>query len=112
MFVTVMALSPCVHSQEAWDAAVWIDVRTPGEFQTGHLDHAYNIPHTEIAKRISEVVTDKDRKINLYCASGGRAEIARKTLASMGYTQVTNAGGYKDLVGKNNNKNSENQSKN
>ena len=108
MFVTVMALSPCVHSQAAADAAVWIDVRTPAEYQSGHLENAVNIPYDEIAQRINEVVATKDKNINLYCGSGKRAELARKALADLGYTQVTNAGGYEDLVKKNN----EGQSKN
>ncbi len=107
VIVTVMAFSPRAYCQEATDSAVWIDVRSAAEYQSGHLENAYNISHVEIAQRISEVVTDKDRKINLYCGSGGRAEIARKALADMGYTHVTNAGGYRDLV-----KNSEAQSKN
>ena len=108
VFVAVMALSPCAHSQEATGDAVWIDVRSAAEYQTGHLENAVNIPHTEIAQRINEVAATKDKNINLYCGSGGRAEIARKALADLGYTRVTNAGGYKDLIKKNN----ESQSKN
>ena len=107
IFVIVMALSSCAHNMTGKDTAVWIDVRSAAEYQTGHLENAYNISHVEIAQRISEVVTDKGKKINLYCGSGGRAEIARKALADLGYTHVTNAGGYRDLV-----KNSEVQSKN
>jgi|SRR3954452_16198051 len=40
----------------------------------------------------------KDRPVILYCASGGRAALAGKTLRDMGYTDVRNAGGFKDLV--------------
>ena len=53
MFVTVMALSPRAYSQAAADAAVWIDARSAAEYQTGHLENAYNIPYTEIANRIN-----------------------------------------------------------
>lgn len=101
VFVAVLALGSCAHQKADEAAAVWIDVRSATEYQAGHLDNAYNIPHTEIAQRINEVVTDKNRKIYLYCASGGRAELARKALADLGYTHVTNAGGYRDLVGRN-----------
>ena len=107
VFIAVLALGSCAHQTADKDAAVWIDVRSAAEYQSGHLENASNIPHTEIAQRISEVVTDKNRKIYLYCGSGGRAELARKALADLGYTHVTNAGGYRDLV-----KNSEVQSKN
>ncbi len=75
---------------------VIIDVRTPSEYNTGHIEEAINIPHDMIAKRIEEVVKEKDTEIHLYCRSGRRAEIAKKTLESMGYTNVINKGGYLD----------------
>ena len=112
VFVAVLALSSCAHQTADKDAAVWIDVRSAAEYQSGYLENASNIPHTEIAQRINEVVTNKDKQIYLYCGSGGRAELARKALTDLGYTHVTNAGGYRDLVGKNNNKNSKDQGKN
>ena len=95
-FLTV--LCACAHLPGSHER-VWIDVRTPGEYAAGHLETAANIPHTQITDRIHEVVTDKNTEIHLYCGSGGRAEIARQALLEMGYTNVTNNGGYRDLVG-------------
>ena len=40
----------------------------------------------------------KDRPVILYCGSGGRAALAGKTLLDMGFTDVRNVGGFKDLV--------------
>ena len=40
----------------------------------------------------------KDRPVILYCAGGGRAALAGKTLRDMGYTDVRNLGGFKDWV--------------
>jgi rhodanese-related sulfurtransferase len=40
----------------------------------------------------------KDKTVILYCASGGRAALACKTLVDMGYGHVYNAGGFKDWV--------------
>ena len=107
-FIVALALSSCAHDRTAGDKAVWIDVRTPGEYSRGHLDNAVNIPYQEIGQRINEVVTGKDRKIYVYCASGHRAEIARKTLVKLGYTDVTNAGGYSNLIAHGNVANSKN----
>ena len=76
---------------------VWIDVRSAEEFAGGHLDNAVNIPHTEITGKIADVTTDKDAEIHLYCGSGKRAGIAREALEELGYTNVTNEGGYKDI---------------
>jgi rhodanese-related sulfurtransferase len=40
----------------------------------------------------------KDRPVILYCGSGGRAALAGKTLRDMGFQNVRNVGGFKDLV--------------
>lgn len=40
----------------------------------------------------------QDRTVILYCASGGRAWLAGKTLKDMGYTDVRNMGGFKAWV--------------
>lgn len=40
----------------------------------------------------------KDRPVILYCGSGGRAALAGKTLLDMGFKEVRNVGGFKDLV--------------
>ena len=98
VFILALALGSGATNKPAKNAAVWIDVRTPGEYSRGHLDSAVNIPYQQIGQRVSEVADNKDEKIYVYCASGHRAEIARKTLAGMGYTDVTNAGGYRDIV--------------
>ncbi len=38
----------------------------------------------------------RDRPVVVMCASGGRAALAAKTLKDMGFTEVYNAGGFKD----------------
>ena len=79
---------------------VWIDVRSAEEFNAGHLQDAVNIPHDQILARIQAVSPDKNAPINLYCRSGRRAEAALTELKNAGYTNVTNHGGYEDLVKK------------
>ncbi len=74
---------------------VWIDVRS-----AGHLQDAVNIPHDKIIARIQAVSPDKNAPVNLYCRSGRRAEAALNELKNAGYTNVTNHGGYEDLVKK------------
>ncbi len=75
---------------------IWLDVRSEGEFNSGHLDAAINVPHGEITDRISALVEDKDTPIYLYCRSGNRAGIAQKALEAEGYTNITNVGGLSD----------------
>lgn len=77
-----------------------IDVRSKEEWDTGHVETAAHIPHTEIAERIAEVTTDKSAKIMIYCAAGGRAGKAKEVLEGLGYTTVENGGGYDDIKDK------------
>lgn len=78
-------------------AELWLDVRTPEEFATGHLKAAQNVPHSDIASRIAQIAPNKNQTIHLYCQSGRRAEIALQTLRDLGYTNVRNHGGYSAL---------------
>jgi len=76
--------------------AVWIDVRTPGEYAQGHLPQAQSIPYDGIEVGVEALGLPSDAPIYVYCAVGGRAEIARGRLQAQGYTNVTNVGGLED----------------
>lgn len=82
---------------EVEKGGVLIDVRSPGEYNSGHLENAILIPYTDIADKIAQHVKSKSDRIVLYCQSGNRAGIAKKTLEKLGYTAVVNAGSYKKL---------------
>lgn len=86
--------------QPAKAKGIWIDVRTPEEYKEGHLKDAINIPVDQIVSRIKSVSPDKSAPINLYCRTGRRAEVALQALKQEGYTNVTNHGGYQDLINK------------
>ncbi len=73
---------------------IWIDVRSAEEWQSGHLEQALHVPHTEIGARITDITADKEAPIYLYCRSGRRAGVAKEALEQRGYTNVTNVGGY------------------
>ena len=76
--------------------AVWIDVRTVGEYEQDHLEGAVRVPWDGIEKGAAELGLAKDTPIYLYCAVGGRAQRAKDRLDALGYTKVTNAGGLAD----------------
>jgi len=76
-------------------APIIIDTRSHEEYADGHLDGALLMPYGDIGGMIEAKVPDKSTPIMLYCRSGGRAEMARKTLAAMNYTNVENLGGMK-----------------
>ena len=76
-----------------------IDVRSPEEFASGHIDRAVNIPVDELPARLDDVrkVATKDQPVVVYCASGHRAAKAKQALTAAGYSRVVNGGGFDDL---------------
>ncbi|MFJ2597099.1 rhodanese-like domain-containing protein [Streptomyces erythrochromogenes] len=71
-----------------------LDVRAPGEYATGHLPGALNIPLDQISRAPPAVRHAADRgDILLVCASGARSDSARKTLAEHGIDTATLTGG-------------------
>ncbi len=73
-----------------------IDVRTPAEFAEGHLEGAVNINWEDAAFADQVQALDKNGVYVLYCRSGNRAGQALDAMKSMGFTNLTNAGGYLD----------------
>jgi phage shock protein E len=69
-----------------------IDVRSPGEFATGHVRGSVNIPLDRFADDIAKAVPDKSASVILCCASGGRSGMACNYMQQMGYQQVSNGG--------------------
>ena len=69
---------------------ITLDVRTPGEYMTGHIQGAINIDvegtefETEIAK------LDKIQTYAIYCKSGRRSSIAVETMQSAGFNKLFN----------------------
>lgn len=78
--------------------AVLIDVRSAEEFKTGYIPGAVNIPHTEIAEKISTVAKEKSTPLYLYCRSGRRVGIAMEELSKLGYTEMVNLGGAEEAA--------------
>lgn len=84
--------------------AIYIDVRTPEEYQGKRIPGSVNIPLDEI-ETVQRVVSQKDATLFVYCLSGARASSACHQLVKMGYTQVYNLGGitgwpYETVSGK------------
>lgn len=76
------------------EGAVVIDVRSPAEFNTGHLKGAINMPLPQIESLIVNRVKNREKVVLLHCQSGMRSGIAKKKLDALGYTQAYNLGSY------------------
>ena len=74
--------------------ALVIDVRTAGEFNSGHLPSAINLPLDEIEAGLPGHVADKTQVILLHCQSGMRSGLAKRKLNRLGYSKAYNLGSY------------------
>lgn len=71
-----------------------LDVRTAGEFQSGHLKNSLQadwLDKAQFAERIKYL--DKSKPLLVYCASGIRSAAAAKYLLSNGFQEVQNLKG-------------------
>lgn len=74
------------------DDGVIIDVRTSEEYESYNIEGSINIALDEIDS-ITQIITEKNTQIFVYCASGVRSNQAAETLVDLGYTNVYDMGG-------------------
>lgn len=86
---------------------VILDIRTPQEYEQGHLQGAVLVPtplppldelrklrlRENLRRAMDEV--PKERKVYVYCKKGKRAGVASDIIKTMGY-DATNLGGVED----------------
>ena len=88
-----VALIPLRQARELLArGATVIDVRSPAEFNSGHVPNAINLPLETLTERIQAVVKDQDAPVLLHCLSGGRSALARRRLRRLGYSRAYNLG--------------------
>lgn len=85
--------------------AIIIDVRDISELKSsGKVKGAKHIPLMQLANIADSRYPDHDKSlkatmdIGVYCASGGRSGMAVQTLKKLGFTSVTNLGGFGQVV--------------
>ena len=81
------------YAQLIIDGAIIVDVRTPGEFQSGHAPNSKNIPLQTISSKVKSL---KGKTVILVCRSGARSAQAKSILTSNGITAY-NAGRWQNL---------------
>lgn len=67
-----------------------LDVRTSGEYKSGHIPGAELLPVQIFAENLNKLEEYKDEDIFLYCASGNRSTVAARMLIDAGFTKVYN----------------------
>jgi rhodanese-related sulfurtransferase len=69
---------------------ILLDVRTPQEFYSGHIQDATNIDFYAADFTEKLKIVRKDILIYVYCRSGGRSSAAARKMEELGFTKVYN----------------------
>jgi len=95
LIISCNAQKEAVLNADAFEKAIVkenvqiLDVRTPGEFNSGHIKNALQANWNESAefeRRISFL--DKSKPVYVYCLAGGRSAAAASKMRNDGYQQV------------------------
>lgn len=78
------------------DGAVILDVRSPREYDGGHIKGSKNIPLDQLKTKMGNL--KKDKPIITCCASGMRSASAKSMLKANGFSEVHNGGGWMNLT--------------
>ena len=74
---------------------VVLDVRTPGEWDAGHVEGAVLLPVDELRGRLGEL--DRDKTYAVYCGVGYRAYVACLLLKAKGFRVMNVSGGWRAI---------------
>ena len=89
----VSATDAAATIEEAPADLVILDVRTPEEFDEGHIDGATMLDFYEPDFGAQLATLDPDVPYVLYCRSGNRSSQARAMMAELGFTTVDDVDG-------------------
>lgn len=87
------------YAQLVREGAIIVDVRTNGEFNTGHIKGSVNIPVEKISNNAAKLKA-KNKPIITCCASGSRSAMAKSVLKGNGISEVYNGGPWFRLKSK------------
>ncbi len=95
----ILGIKTVNYAQLVNDGAIVLDVRTKGEYGSGHIRGSVNIPVDQLQKNLQKF-KDKKRPIITCCASGMRSASAKGILQSNGFSEVYNGGSWMSLNNK------------
>ncbi len=92
----VSVITPAEYQEKSMNQLI-VDVRTPDEFNSGHIEGAINIDFfsTDFLEQIEQL--DKSETIYIYCRSGKRSSKATPKILGLGFEHVVDLkGGIKN----------------
>jgi len=93
---SLLGIKTINYAQLVNDGAIILDVRTSGEFSTGHIKGSINIPVNSLAHNLAKLKA-KNKPVITCCASGMRSASAKSILQSNGFSDVYNGGSWYQL---------------
>jgi len=87
------------YAQLMDEGAVILDVRSHGEYVSGHIKGSVNIPVNKLSENLNKLKS-KNKPIITCCASGMRSASAKGLLESKGYVKVINGGSWQSVAKK------------
>jgi rhodanese-related sulfurtransferase len=106
LLASVLLLAGCSSSSSAVDLSVsefsskvteagiiTLDVRTPGEFNEGHIEGALLVDFQSGNFENEIASLDKSKTYAVYCRSGSRSGQAVKVMSEAGFTNIYNLNG-------------------
>ena len=72
---------------------ILLDVRTVGEYQSGHIKDSINIPHDQLIQNIDVLDQYRNQPIVVFCRSGRRAQLVIDTLIQNKFDQIVDLEG-------------------
>jgi|TARA_Y100000294_G_scaffold108611_1_gene100750 rhodanese-related sulfurtransferase len=87
-YISIDDLHNRIQNIEADDLI--LDVRTPEEFQAGHIHGAQNTPHEEVVTIADNLKQYKT--VYVHCKMGGRAKMAAQALQGKGLNNIVCVG--------------------
>ncbi len=87
------------YSELLKNGGIIIDVRSKNEYSSGHIKGSKNIPLNSLNNNLTNLKR-KDQPIITCCASGMRSASAKSILKNLGYSNVYNGGGWRNLQNK------------
>src|SRR6478735_4632260 len=93
-------LGPSVdYAQLVKNGAIILDVRSKGEYASGHIKGSMNIAVDQLSINLNRF-KNKEQAVITCCASGMRSAAAKNILKSNGFTHVHNGGSWNSLQNK------------
>jgi rhodanese-related sulfurtransferase len=96
-FITALELERLMPMIEKGDCLL-VDVRSTGEFRSGHIRCAKLMPVDEVGRRVGEL--ERDKTLVIYCRSGRRCHQVLPVLTVGGREVLILDGGLERWTGK------------